>query len=156
MYLLIFDLLSLTNLQFLQDRSVGEETFHKGSRLWISVRLKLKNFQAKPNSQPFCGTFQIFCAGQSISTTNWSVHTIKDLFTCTTDFISRNAWTSANSVITYARVEDLGSELGSLDAGTGVFTAPAAGWMLCLEILVCYEFVWSLLWNLSLTGWVRW
>ena len=44
MYLLIFDLLSLTNLQFLQDRSVGEETFHKGSRLWISVRLKFHIF----------------------------------------------------------------------------------------------------------------
>merc|ERR1712037_253570 len=49
-------------------------------------------------------------------------------------------WTSANSVITYGRVDDLGSELGSLNAGTGVFTAPAAG---------VYQVAWSLRNNLG-------
>merc|ERR1712037_582442 len=51
----------------------------------------------------------------------------------------QSLWTRANSVITYYRVDDLGGELGSLDAGTGVFTTPAAG---------VYQVAWSLFNNL--------
>merc|ERR1712080_804359 len=44
-------------------------------------------------------------------------------------------WTRASSVITYDSVDNLGGELGNLDASTGVFTAPAAG---------VYQVAWSL------------
>ena len=66
-------------------------------------------------------------------TTNQSGHTNEDFFACANDFISSGGlWTSANSVITYDSVEDLGGEPGSLEASTGVFTAPAAGSMMLL------------------------
>ena len=42
------------------------------------------------------------------------------------NFICRNRWTSADSVITYNTVEVLGG-VGSLVTGTGVYTAQAAG-----------------------------
>ena len=54
--------------------------------------------------------------------------------------ISRNYWSSANSVITYDTVEVLGG-VGSLVASTGVYTAQAAGsiamkiWAHCLLIV---------------------
>ena len=49
------------------------------------------------------------------------------------NFISRYVWNSANSVITYRKVEVLGG-VGSLVASTGVYTAQAAG-LIAMKLL---------------------